>query len=72
MEAYRLMRNSLKALNSFGIAMLRFSPLMKAASREGILISDPMIGSTVSLNFAGCAVSQKTPVSLSLSRSFSA
>lgn len=62
-----LRRNRLKSAKSVVMGMLCFSLFMKAARRSGILTSLPVAFSTVSLNLAGWAVSQNTPVSPSSS-----
>ena len=65
-------KNRLNVSKSDGSLTDSFCPFMNSASRCGTATGCPMIGSTVSLNLAGCAVSRKTPVSPACSPSFNA
>ena len=58
-----LIRYCLKSAKAFVIGTDCFLPCMKAARRGGMVKDALMACSTVSLNFAGCAVSRNTPVS---------
>ena len=53
---YCFIRNCLNASNSLSMGMLCFSPCMNACSLAGMATGSWIICSTVSLNFAGCAV----------------
>ena len=64
-QTYRERENKklLNSWNSLERATDCFVPCMKACKRSGISMGSPMMPSTVSLNLAGWAVSQKKPTS---------